>query len=261
MMDLESGGATQTSGFNRYTWVYSELCSVGKFMVDHAVSLIAGGKEIFPSNDAAGAGDEIKLTSFRKLSSEASDSCQAIAVEPQERTSGSAHERTHRDVNRAEQEIAVPSEGTTGQASTKGKDEPDARTYEGANGRALLIVYKTGKFNDGLATVVPVNRPSIAWARAKIKNDVQKPSTCSKGKWRAMIPEMAQGLMAREYARSEEDIWIAVVEAWQTIRPGWHKLVPFWRVKAIQETIVRNDSAYQFVKNTLTHRQKLHVSE
>lgn len=136
--------------------------------------------------------------------------------------------------------------------STKGKEEPDAK-YEGANGRALLIAYKAGKFNDGLATVVPVNRPSAVWPEAKTKSDGKLPSTYSKAKWLAMTPDEVQDLVARKYARSEEDIWVAIVNAWGIIRPRWHKLVPFSQV--------RHTTAYQHVQDTLTDTRKLHVSE
>lgn len=262
MMDLESGGTTKPSGSNRYTWVYSELSSVAQFMVEHAVALIAGGKEIHQSHDAAGAGDEIQLATVRRPSSEVSDSIQAVstAVEPSERILRNTHDRTHGDVNRAEQETVVPSEESTDQVSTRGLEEPDA-IYEGADGRALLVAYKTGKFKDGLATVVPVNRPSTVWAQAKIKGDGKKQSTYSKAQLLKLTPEMVEDLKVRKYARSEEDIWTAIVDAWGTIRPHWHNLVPFWRVKAIQETKVRNTSVYQAVTDTLINTRKLHVSE
>lgn len=249
MMDLESGGTTQPSSCSRYTWVYSELSSVAQFMFEHAVALIAGGRETPQSHDGGGAGDGIELSTARGLSFEAPDCPQAIlsAIEPPEPVLEIAPGTTAGEGDQSEPSHDTISEQDNDRSRTKQEDlEKELSVkYQGTNGRALLIAFKTGQQNDGIGILVPVSRPSSEWARAVAEDEFPKEDFVNEngefeeGKWRKKYDRRREFVELQCYPRSEEDIWEAIVAAWRAHLPFWHRAFPFWRLKTIEETHVR----------------------
>lgn len=126
------------------------------------------------------------------------------------------------------------------QNAAENREEQPKILYEGVYGRRILLAFKTGKLNDGLAVIVPVNRPSTAWARVQAKKEMAREGADDKYKSRSSYYHRVMKLEEDNYVRNEEDLWEDILAAWRAHRPWWYRLVPLWRVTAVEETNVRH---------------------